>query len=282
LSLLAGVSGVAGQGPTGEAKLPASWSVAEPGPALFGPELRWVGGLERSVGPAVADAGIDRGSVLPPVLSFVVPGTGQLLQQQKRGWVYMAAEAVGWVVYVDRRRSAGRYRDAYRDLAWETARLAEGPRIDGDFTYYERLTQWTRSGGFDRDAVTPGIQPETDPTTFNGAIWDRAARIFGVSPTAPDPAEPGYAAALEYYEERAYGDTFLWDWSEHPGEIGRFGALIRASDERYQRATIALGMLFANHLISAVDAFVSVRGLSLEIAPMPSGEGIGMRGEWRP
>jgi hypothetical protein len=272
LSLVASVSGVSGQGPTGDATLPAAWTA---------PELQRTGAFDRSVVAAMPGA-IDRRSVLPPLLSLVVPGTGQLHQEQKRGWAYLALEAVGWVVYVDRRRSAGRYRDAYRDLAWETARLAEGLRIDGDFTYYERLTQWTRSGSFDRDDVMPGIQPETDPTTFNGAIWDRAARIFGVSPEAPNPGESGYAAALEYYEERAYGDTFLWDWSEHPGEIDRFGALIRASDERFQRATIALGLLFANHLISAVDAFVSVRGLSLEIAPMPSGEGIGMRGEWRP
>ena len=274
VSLLASVSALSGQGPTGEVAVPASWGAA--------PDIRLAAAPQWSSGPDMPHGGVIGRSVLPPVLSIFIPGTGQLLQQQKRGWAYVALEAAGWVVYVDRRRSAGRYRDAYRDLAWETARLAGGLRIDGDFTYYERLTQWTRSGSFDRDAMTPGIQPESDPSTYNGAIWDRAARIFGVSLNAPDPGGPGYAAALGYYEERAYADAFLWDWSEHPSERDRFGALIRASDERFQRATIALGLLFANHLISAVDAFASARGLSFEIALMPSGEGIGMRGEWRP
>lgn len=218
--------------------------------------------------------------VLPPVLSFVIPGTGQLVREQTRGWAYLALETVGWVVYADRRRSAGRYRDQYRDLAWETARATTGERIDGDFAYYERLTQWERSGHYDSDPGAPGIQPETDVSTFNGSIWDRARRIYGVQSTDTDAA--GYQAALEYYGDQAYEDVFVWDWTGHADARERFGSLIRTSDARFQHATIALGLLFANHLISAADAFVSVRGLSLELAPVVVGTEIRVRWEWTP
>ncbi|MEX2466543.1 MAG: hypothetical protein WD995_06505 [Gemmatimonadota bacterium] len=215
-------------------------------------------------------------------MSALLPGAGQLVQEQNRGWGYLALEAVGWVVYADRRRSAGRYRDRYRDLVWETARTQAGDRVDGDFTYYERLTQWTRSGRFDRDEGSPGVQPETDASTFNGSVWDRARRIYGLPSGPLDADGAGFAEAVTYYEDRAYRDAFLWDWSGHADERERFGSLIRVSDERFQHATLALGLLFANHLISAVDGFVSVRGLSLELAPAPVGTGLRMRWEWTP
>lgn len=219
-------------------------------------------------------------AVPPPVLSLLLPGAGQLVQGQKRGWAYATLEAVGWVFYVDRRRSAASHRDRYRDLAWETARVRAAPRMEGDFTYYERLTQWARSGRFDGDPESPGVQPETDASTFNGSIWDRARRIYGVP--SGDPDASGYEPALEYYGERAYGEAFLWDWTEDPEARERFRSLIRTSDARYRHATLALGLLFANHLISAADAFVSVRGLSLELAPMSVGTEIRVHWEWTP
>jgi hypothetical protein len=220
------------------------------------------------------------GRALPPVLSVLVPGTGQLAQEQRRGWAYLALEAAGWLVYADRRNSASAYRSRYRDLAWETARANGTERIEGDFTYYERLTQWERSGRYDRDPGSPGVQPETDPSTFNGSIWDRARRIYGVG--SEDPESPGYRAALDYYRDLAYGEPFLWDWSPHPDARVRYASLIRTSDTRFQHATIALGFVIANHLISAADAFVSVRGLSLELAPVAVGTEIRMRWEWAP
>ena len=220
------------------------------------------------------------GRIPPPVLSLVVPGIGQAVQGQRRGWAYTALEVVGWVVYVDRRRSAGRYRARYRDLAWETARLHSTERIEGDFDYYERLLRWERSGRFDRDADAAGVQPEGDPSSFNGSIWDRAQRIYGV--VSEGPGAPAYEAALEYYGERAYDDGFLWDWTDQAEARDRYGALIGTSDARFQQATVALGLLFANHLISAADAFVSVRGLSLELAPAPEATEIRVHWEWTP
>ena len=147
-------------------------------PQVAGQVIEARGAAEwRSVQAAESDLAGRIGSVPPPVFSLVLPGVGQALQEQRRGWAYAALEVVGWVVYIDRRRSAGRYRARYRDLAWETARERSAQRVEGDFDYYERLTRWESSGRYDEDPDAPGLQPEVDPSTFNGSIWDRARRI---------------------------------------------------------------------------------------------------------
>jgi hypothetical protein len=205
--------------------------------------------------------------VVPAVLSAVVPGSGQLTLGQRRGWLYLGLELVAWLGYADRRGAAAAFRDRYRDVAWEHARRQEGPRQGGGFEYYETLTQWTRSGAFDGDAAVQDLQPETDPATFNGSIWERARGLFMSSGSGGGPSDPGYEAAVQYYRERAYDERFLWDWSDDPDARRRFVSLIDASDVRARQATTVLGLVIANHLIAAADGFLSARGLSARMGP---------------
>jgi len=210
--------------------------------------------------------------------SLVLPGWGQRSLGQRRAWVYLALEAGLWAYWGDRRAAGAEARSGYRDLAWSQARLASGSRQDGDWAYYETLEEWTRSGAFDADAARAGIQPEEDPTTFNGYVWSLARGQFLPGTGAPDENDPRYARALAYYEARAYGAAFLWDWSGKEGELVRYKALIRESDERFQHATNALGAVLANHLLSATDAFLSTRlpgDAGLRVAP---GSRAGRRG----
>lgn len=234
-----------------------------------------MGRLRTSDGPRQA---VDRHPATATLLSLAVPGVGQRWLGQRRGWAYLALEAIGWAFYLERRGAAGDLRDRYRDLAWEEARIQGGPRLDGDFEYYETLTQWARSGAFDTDPATTGVQPESDPATFNGSIWARAVGIFlpggsaGVSPT-----DPGYVNAVDYYADRAYGDAFLWDWSMDPTAQFDFAELIERSDDRFRQATNVLGVVIANHVVSAVDAYLATRGaappVELRAAPGPVGAG---------
>lgn len=227
-----------------------------------------VGGIEAPRGPF----GNPLGSA---ALSALVPGAGQLLAlDQRRGWAYLALEALGWVVYADRRSAGGRFRDRYRDLAWEAARLGDGPRVDGDFEFYERMASWGSSGRFDADPDVPGLQPEPDPSTFNGSVWQRARGIYSVGP-GQGPTDPAYQAAVDYYSSRAYTDDFRWDWAGDAEALERYDGLIRESDERFRQATVVFGAVMANHLVSAVDAYVAARGFAVEVAP---GTGIGAGG----
>lgn len=196
------------------------------------------------------------------LFSAVLPGAGQYLRDQRRWMLYAAAELVGWFLVIDRRREAGRLRDDYRDLAWMVARdgVTEGPRGDGDFDYYEDLSHWERSGAWDRDPQAPGVQPEADSGTFNGSVWELARGLyFPPEGPEPEPGDPTWERAVEYYRERAYGPGFLWDWSGQPASWARFGETIERSDDRFRQATLLTGAVVANHLLSAVDAFVSAR-----------------------
>lgn len=223
------------------------------------------------------------------LLSAVLPGAGQYAQGQHRWVAYLAAEVVGWLLVIDRRRDGNRLRDRYRDLAWTVARegLSGPPRTDGSFEYYEDLSDWERSGRYDRDPRSAGLQPEDDPATFNGAVWGLARALY-FPPDGPDPepGDPRYQEALEYYRTRAYDATFLWDWSGAPEEWARYGRTIEHSDERFRQATLFTGAVVANHLLSSVDAFVSARltdaagrdaGLVTRLRPGPPGAGTGAR-----
>ena len=210
-------------------------------------------------------------------LSAVLPGAGQHVLGQRRTWAYLAIEAVGWVAYADRRGAGHDLRRAYQDFAWQQARIQSDPRVDGDWEYYETLTQWERSGFYDADPAATGVQPESDPATYNGSIWELATKLFLPGGPGTPPQDPSYQRALAYYAERGYATEFLWDWTGSGGAQAEYIDLISASDRRYRQATNVLGAIIANHAVSAADAFLSARGVSTpsEVRLMPRGTGFG-------
>lgn len=204
--------------------------------------------------------------------SLVLPGWGQWAQGQRRAVLYAAAEVALWAFWGHRRHQAADLRDGYRRLAWETARQRRGAYTDGPWSYYEDLSRWQRSGAFDGDGASPGIQPEEDPATFNGSVW-RLARDLHFRGGAPGPGDPAYQAAVAWYQGRAYGDAYLWDWTGQEGAQAEFRDLIHRSDERFRQATTALGAVLANHVLSGADAFLSARvpgALEMRVRPPSS------------
>lgn len=214
--------------------------------------------------------------------SALLPGAGQLVQGHRRWMIYVAAEALAWTLHVDRRRSGGDLRDRYRHLAREVALLVpDGPPAGADFDYYERLTKWSTSGAWDADPASPGLQPEMDPGTFNGTIWARARDLhLGPDAGSAGPGSPGWDAAVAYYRNNAYPPELLWDWRGNEDQQLRYGELLEASDDDFGEATTILGIILANHVLSAADAFVSARlaavsddrvSLRLRATPAPAG-----------
>lgn len=190
----------------------------------------------------------------------LLPGVAQLVSGRVwQGVVLGLVEAGGLWLYLDARADRRRDRDGYRDLAWSVARGGVEPRVDPAFEYYEDLIHWTRSGAFDAEPGLDGVQPERDPATFNGRQWMLAAEIFlgGDADAAPDQA--GYEQALDYYRSRAWTDDFAWDWSVDAAAQDRFAELIDDADASARRASVALGVVVANHLLSAIEAFVAYR-----------------------
>ena len=189
--------------------------------------------------------------------SLAFPGSGQLILGQGRWALYVGLELTGWLVALDHRRTGHRQRSEYFDLSWMVARSGgTGPRQDdGDWEYYERMGSWLRSGSYDADPFRAGVQPEEDLKSFNGATWVLAKDLY--LPAGAGETNPAYARALEYYEKRAYPAEQRWDWTGREASMIEYRNLITRSDEALRTATVVLGAVVANHLLSAVDAFVS-------------------------
>ena len=231
-----------------------------------------------SLAPRKAAALVRDRPWLGPVASLLLPGTGQLLAGQSRGILYLAAEA--WLVAraVALRhdsRSEGRF---FTDLAYAVARRRYGgASVDGPWSYYEEMGKYVESGLYDQNP-TGVFRPETDTATYNGHIWRLARQTYLDDPdVVPAPGTPSYRAALTFYQGRAVTDAYRWSWRDARLEQDVYRASIRASDEAYRASTNLLGAVLLNHLLSAVDAFVSMRlsrnGVLPHVMPGPGQDG---------
>lgn len=192
--------------------------------------------------------------------SAVLPGAGQYLQGQDRWVPYLVIEAWAWGTYLVLRRHSNGFARDYRDLAWSVARrVSSGERRDTVFEYYETLSYWETSGAWDVDPRTPGVQPELDALTFNGDVWRLARALFIPGGASAPPGSPEYERALDYYLRHAIPAGYAWAWGPSSLEQQRFRELIRESDEAARAATLRLGIILANHVVSAVDALVLAR-----------------------
>jgi len=220
--------------------------------------------LTRTSCPFVASPQVtDEPPVLSPGRAFLysalLPGLGQRKLGKGRWLAYVAVEGAAWIAWGNARWSATNTRGEYQDLAWDVARSFNGPRIDGDFSYYETMENFQTSGVFDTDPGAPGIQPEMDLSTFNGQAWSLATEIHFPPGSNPLPGDPEYDAALADYQSRAYDERFEWSWAGQSAALTEYMDLIDSSDGSFRRASQFLGVVIANHLLSGVDAFVTSR-----------------------
>jgi len=219
-----------------------------------------------------------------PLASLLVPGTGQLLAHQDRGAVYLAAEVylVSRFLQLDREAMAEAQR--FQNLAFDVARRTYGPvRRDTIFEYYEQMERFAESGAYDAD---PGgaFAPDTDSGTYNGSVWLLARRTYWEDPNVPpDPTSPQYWKALQFYQARAVGPSFQWSWRDHSLEHEVFRDYIKRSDNAFRRAQNQIGLVLANHVLSAVDALISARlsAATGRAAEMRTSVGLGGRSEVR-
>ncbi len=208
----------------------------------------------------VGSGALSNASWVRPVSSALVPGSGQLLAGQDRGAIYVVAETFFLARFLSLRGEGRRERDRFQELAFTVARASFRPaRQDTAFEYFEEMEKFVESGPFDTDPG-PALVPPTDERTFNGRIWALARQTFFVDPdVTPDPGSAEFQRALEFYRGRAIGPNFQWSWRNAGLEQDLFRQSIRNSDGAFRQATQFLGLLLANHLLSAIDAFISHR-----------------------
>ncbi|CAN5779291.1 hypothetical protein BH23GEM10_BH23GEM10_12860 [soil metagenome] len=206
---------------------------------------------------AVGDVGFD----YRVLASAVVPGSAQYLAGDDRWVPYIAVEAWGWISYLQQRQAALDAQERYRQLAQVARRISGAVRRDTVFEYYEAMANpaWPASGAFDVEPTREGVQPERRRGTFNGDLWQLATALFIPGGGEAVPGAPGYDAALAYYIARAIPPGYAWAWGASNLEQQVFADLITESDAAFRTATRFLGLILANHVVSAVDALVTHR-----------------------
>ena len=252
--------------------------------------MRLAGGLALGLAlvgaPPAAAQRIDTTAAPPGVLvrpfaSLLLPGTGQLWGRQDRGAVYLAAEIYLVSRFLQLDRAASRDADRFQALAYDVARRAFSPtRRDTVFEYYEQMERFAESGCYDADPG-PAFVPEADARTYNGSVWLLARRTFWDDPNVPpDPMSLRYLNAVQFYEARAVGPGFQWSWRDHSLEHEVFRETIRRSDDGFRRAQTQVGLLLANHVVSAVDALISSRLAAAAGRPAALHTTVGPRGAY--
>lgn len=214
-----------------------------------------------------------------PLMSAVLPGAGQGLLRQQRGVAYVAAESYLILQALQSQRDASREKREYREIARTVARAGvQGDRPDGPWSYYERMQRVLESGAYNQ---TPGagFTPESDPETFNGSIWLLARETYWRDPNnAPEANSPEYQRAINFYRSRAATEPFLWSWRDAQLQQDLFRQTIARSNESSRRARQMVGLVLANHALSLVDAYVSVRLRVFGTDPASGEQRVGVSG----
>ncbi|HUU28388.1 MAG TPA: hypothetical protein VM123_11295 [archaeon] len=206
------------------------------------------------------------------MLGFLVPGLPQYLDGQWRSYGFFALEgaSAAGLVFLDSRGKSrkeqyinltimARKNFAYPGLRNNQDELTE-PMLRGYGEYYENLLKWPSSGDYDNDPSLEGVQPETDPRTYNGHQWE-IAKINNYSLTSgglPVPRGPGEEArALEAYKRFVYPSEYNWDWSGLERENERYHDLFDKSESAFRKRSTFITILLANHLLSGLDVLIA-------------------------
>ncbi len=231
---------------------PAGAEPAAPGRCGIAPSLVLISSLDASQELLALDrssAGSSGGEHAPTqmfLFSLAVPGSGQFVQGQKRGFVYLAAEAAFWTGFFILNGDGLDKRDAYEDFAderWD---------YDGYVEFYQENCE---------------------------DICEHCPEI-GCRPLAPYGSQ-------EFYEDIGKYEVYWGYWrpeSDWQAVRDTYWEMRKESNRDLRNARYFVTAAFLNHLVSAVDSFLSARGgrspgyserdLSLEFDMADAGGGL--------
>jgi hypothetical protein len=209
----------------------------------------------------------ERARQFAPLASVIIPGVGQVMLGNDRFVGYAAVEVLSWWKFTKDSRDQSLQESAYKDIARQVARASfSSTAPDREWTYYETMRDWKESGVYSKTVAGP-VDPETDVTTFNGAQWQLAQA------TSPDRA-----SALVKYERAAIKPEYRWSWRNAQLQYDIFKRTTFKRDDAYYAGIQDLIVIGANHVLSMVDAFATVR---LAVRTAPGGQtSVGARVAW--
>lgn len=187
-----------------------------------------------------------------PIASVVLPGSGQMMLGNDRFIGYLAVEALSWWKYAKDVSEQRSQEASFKSLARRQARshftdAAPDLLPDADWAYYEKMRDYLESGSYSLSTTGPVI-PETDETTYNGSRWRLAQSTFS-----------SRDAALQKYLEDAVRPEFAWSWKSAQFQYDIFKQTTDKRNDAYRAGLTDLMIIGANHILSMVDAFSTIR-----------------------
>ncbi|MCX5755294.1 MAG: hypothetical protein NTX19_04125 [Gemmatimonadetes bacterium] len=160
-------------------------------------------------------------------------------------------------------KSAGdREVQRYRALARDVARaFVPGNSAIGSWDYYEAMEKHLESGVYDRTIGTGVFSPEINENSFNGEIWLKARQLSNWPNVNVDPDHNSvvYQAAIAYYANHAVRPEYRWNWHNAQLEKDLYRQTILRANGASRDARQYLAAAAVNHLLSMVDAFITLR-----------------------
>jgi hypothetical protein len=157
--------------------------------------------------------------------SLLLPGLGEYwLGHRTRAQIFFATEAGIWTAFGVFRVQGGNRKDRYRE--WASV-FAGTPERDND-EYYRVLANYISSEG---------------PFSANETVRRQARALY------PDDREAQDAYLLA---NGHFGDD-AWEW-ESEEAFDRYKQIRKSSLDSYDNASLTLGLLVANRLLSVLDA----------------------------
>jgi hypothetical protein len=192
-----------------------------------------------------------------PIASAIVPGSGQALLGDNRFVGYLAVEALAWWMYAKDVNDRSARENQFKELARDVARVHFTTTFpDAEWSYYEWMRDELESGVYSKTSSGP-VVPETDPSTYNGKRWETLQSIY-----------PTTAEALARYEQVAIKPEFRWSWRNHRLEYDIYKRYTDKRNDANRAAVRDLLLVGANHVLSMVDAFATLR---LQVQPEADG-----------
>ncbi len=159
------------------------------------------------------------------LLSAIVPGTGEFYSGSKRGIVFISAEAAFWISYFVLHRRADEINDSYLDAVRKNIRFEEDSPVKSTDT-------WTLE---DFEHATQSDNWHYVYTENNGKPIPRVGKFYWSDAEATKDEPAGELVNNSKLRQQAYKTRM-------------------SANKKYKQAKIGLGLVVANHVVSAIDA----------------------------
>jgi len=174
-------------------------------------------------------------------MSAILPGTGQLVQGQNRGWIYLGIEIAGWFTYGSLRSAGSQATEDFQQFA-------------------DSHWDWDRYG-----SVTDcgeGLGPED--------FDEESAELMRLYEETRD----------QFYDDIGSRNVYACGWDDQ-GNRSSYQSMQGDADGFYNASEFVVAAIVLNHLVSAVDAAKSAsnrrkaeraQSINWKVSPTPRGD----------